>query len=35
VATIVFGLRAALAARRSNVPTAQETDYVALDAIAR
>jgi len=35
VATIVFGLRAALVARRNNIPTAQETDYVALDAIAR
>jgi carbon starvation protein CstA len=35
VATIVFGLRAALAARRNHAPTAQETDYVALDAIAR
>ena len=35
VATIVFGLRAALAARRNHAPTAQETDYVALDALSR
>jgi len=28
-------VRAALAARRTNVPTAKESDYVALDAIAR
>jgi len=35
VATVFFGLRAALAARRTNVPTAKESDYVALDAIAR
>ena len=35
VAIIAFGLRAALAARRSHAPTAQETEYVALDAIAR
>ena len=35
VATIVFGVRAALAARRSDAPTAQETAYVALDAVAR
>ena len=31
VLTLVFGVRAALAARRSGVPTAQETPYVALD----
>jgi hypothetical protein len=35
VATVLFGLRAALAARRTNLPTAKESDYVALDAIAR
>ena len=35
VLTVFFGLRAALAARRSATPTARETDYVALDAIAR
>jgi len=33
--TLFFGVRAALAARRSAVVTARETDYVALDAIAR
>lgn len=35
VATVFFGLRSALAARRTNMPTAKETDYVALDAVAR
>ena len=35
VLTVFFGLRAALAARRSATPTARETDYVALDALAR
>jgi len=35
VATVLFGVRAALAARRTNAPTAKESDYVALDAIAR
>ncbi len=35
VATVFFGLRAAFAARRTNMPTAKETDYVALDAVAR
>ncbi|WP_206861353.1 carbon starvation CstA family protein [Lysobacter changpingensis] len=35
VATVLFGIRAALAARRSNAPTAKESDYVALDAVAR
>ncbi len=35
VATVFFGLRAALAARRSSTPTAKETEYVALDAVAR
>jgi carbon starvation protein len=33
--TLYFGLRAALAARRSGAVTAKETDYVALDALAR
>ncbi|HEX2083836.1 MAG TPA: carbon starvation CstA family protein, partial [Xanthomonadaceae bacterium] len=33
--TLFFGLRAALAARRSSTVTAKETDYVALDALAR
>jgi carbon starvation protein len=33
--TLFFGLRAALAARRSSAITAKETDYVALDARAR
>jgi carbon starvation protein CstA len=33
--TLFFGVRAALAARRSAVVTARETEYVALDAIAR
>jgi carbon starvation protein CstA len=32
---VVFGLRAALAARRSNAPTARESGYVALDSLAR
>ncbi|MDI9240826.1 carbon starvation CstA family protein [Lysobacter sp. LF1] len=35
VATVIFGVSAALKARRTNVPTAKESDYVALDAIAR
>ncbi len=35
VLTLFFGLRAALAARRSTTATAKETDYVALDAVAR
>jgi len=35
VATVLFGVRAALAARRTNAPTAKESEYVALDAIAR
>jgi carbon starvation protein len=34
IATLGFGIRAALAARRSAVPTAQETPYVALTAPA-
>jgi carbon starvation protein len=32
--TLGFGLRAALAARRSATPTARETPYVALDPVA-
>jgi hypothetical protein len=32
VATIVFGLRAAIVARKSNQPSAHETPYVALTA---
>ncbi len=32
--TLLFGVRAALAARRSDAVTARETDYVALDAVA-
>ncbi|HEU0307526.1 MAG TPA: carbon starvation CstA 5TM domain-containing protein, partial [Lysobacter sp.] len=35
VAMVFFGLRAALAARRSQMPTSKESGYVALDAIAR
>ena len=35
VLTLFFGMRAALAARRSDAVTARETDYVALDAVAR
>ena len=35
VAMVFFGLRAALAARRSHVPTSKESGYVALDAVAR
>jgi len=35
VATVYFGLRAALAARRNPAPTTRESDYVALDALAR
>ncbi len=35
LATVVFGLRAALAARRSQAPTARENAYVALESIAR
>ncbi|HEY0662465.1 MAG TPA: carbon starvation CstA family protein [Lysobacter sp.] len=32
---VVFGLRAALAARRNHAPTARESGYVALDSLAR
>jgi carbon starvation protein CstA len=35
VATVFFGIRAALAARASNAPTSKESDYVAVDAVAR
>ncbi|NMO16934.1 carbon starvation protein A [Pyxidicoccus fallax] len=35
VATVIFGIRAVLAARRSTVPTAQETPHVPLPAEAR
>jgi len=35
VAMVFFGIRAALAARASNAPTSKESDYVALDAVAR
>jgi carbon starvation protein CstA len=34
VATVFFGIRAALAARTSNTPTSKESDYVAVDAVA-
>ena len=33
VLTLVFALRAALRARRSDAPTAMETPHVALDAV--
>src|SRR5690606_27928138 len=35
VLTLFFGLRAALAARRSGSATAKETDHVPFDAVAR
>lgn len=35
LATVYFGIKAALAARRSNAPTAKESEYVAYDAVAR
>ncbi|MCR6702458.1 MAG: carbon starvation protein A [Dokdonella sp.] len=35
VVVVVFGIRAALKARRVSVPTAQETPYVALASVAR
>jgi carbon starvation protein CstA len=35
VATVVFGLRAALAARRNQWPTSQESEHVALQSLAR
>jgi len=34
-ATVFFGLRAAVAARRTQAPTARESGYVALDSVAR
>ena len=33
VLTLVFAARAAWRARRAGMPTARETDYVALDAV--
>jgi carbon starvation protein len=35
LATVWFGLRAALAARRSQWPTSQESEHVALESLAR
>ena len=35
LATVWFGLRAALAARRSRLPTSQESEHVALETLAR
>jgi carbon starvation protein CstA len=35
LATVYFGFKAALAARRNNTPTAKESEYVAFDAVAR
>ena len=35
VATVCFGIRAALAARRSQSPTSQESEHVALESLAR
>jgi carbon starvation protein len=35
LATVWFGLRAALAARRSEWPTSQESEHVALESLAR
>jgi carbon starvation protein CstA len=35
LATVWFGLRAALAARRSRLPTTQESEHVALETLAR
>ncbi|HEY5851680.1 MAG TPA: carbon starvation CstA family protein [Lysobacter sp.] len=35
LATVFFGIKAALAARRNNAPTAKESEYVAFDGIAR
>ena len=34
VATVFFGIRAALAARANSAPTSKESDYVAIDALA-
>ncbi|UNK50629.1 carbon starvation protein A [Lysobacter sp. S4-A87] len=35
LATVYFGIKAALAARRNNAPTAKESEYVAFDAVSR
>jgi carbon starvation protein len=35
LATVFFGVRAALAARDSQAPTTKESDYVAMDAVSR
>ncbi|HEY5805655.1 MAG TPA: carbon starvation CstA family protein [Lysobacter sp.] len=35
LATVYFGIKAALAARRNNAPTAKESEYVAFDGLAR
>jgi carbon starvation protein len=35
VATVCFGVRAALAARRNQSPTSQESEHVALESLAR
>ncbi|RNF86137.1 carbon starvation CstA family protein [Montanilutibacter psychrotolerans] len=35
LATVFFGLRAALAAHRSSLPTARESSHVALESLAR
>ncbi|HEY5781493.1 MAG TPA: carbon starvation CstA family protein [Lysobacter sp.] len=35
LATVFFGVRAALAARASHAPTTKESDYVAMDAVSR
>ena len=35
VATVFFGVRAIARALRTQVPTARESDYVALDALAK
>lgn len=35
LATVFFGVRAALAARGSQAPTTKESDYVAMDAVSR
>jgi carbon starvation protein len=34
LATVFFGFRSALAARRTGAPTTRESDYVALDSVA-
>jgi carbon starvation protein len=35
LATVFFGVRAALAARASHAPTTKESDYVAMDVVSR